>query len=136
MAVERGASIIDLGVRMAAGFMPRRATLGTFTATGTGSAVQTDGTPYPQGRYVPGDRVVHTVTVQGSFTASVELQGSQDNQTWFTLTPDSVPAGSVTSGAFTAPGVAVYRGAYRTLQAVCSAYTSGTVTVLIESAQP
>lgn len=136
MAVPRGASVIDLTARMTAAYTPRRAVLATFTATGTGVPVQIDGSPWPGNRFTPGDRVVHTVTVQGTFSASVTIQGSQDNHTWFTLTPDAVPAGSVTSGAFTAPGVGVYRGAYRTLQAVCTAYTSGTATVLIDSSQP
>lgn len=136
MAVPRGASVIDLTARMVAGFTPRRAVLATVTATGAGVPVQIDGSPWPGNLYTPGDRVVHTVTVQGTFAATVTIQGSQDNQTWFTLTPDTVPAGAVASGAFTAPGVAVYRGAYRTIQALCTAYTSGTATVLIDSAQP
>lgn len=133
MSVPRGANIADMEARMAASYVPRRGQA-TVTAVGTPPMTNPDtGDVLPGGLFYPGDRTIHTVTVQGTFSATVAVQGSPDNQTFQTLIPDTVPAGSDTSGSITAPGVFVYRGNYRSLRVTCTSYTSGTATMLVES---
>ncbi|MCL8207202.1 MAG: hypothetical protein K6V97_03890 [Actinomycetia bacterium] len=131
--IPRGQNILDMQARMAASYVPRH---GQVTVTAADTPPVTDpetGNALPGGLFYPGDRTLHTVTVQGTFSATVAVQGSQDNQTFQTLIPDATPAGSQTSGSISAPGVFVYRGNYRSLRVTCTSYTSGTATVLIES---
>lgn len=133
MSVTRGANIIDMQARMAASYVPRLGGV-TVTAVGTPPITNPDtGDILPGALFYPGDRTLHSVQIQGTFTATLAVQGSQDNQNFQTLIPDSVPAGSDSSGAISAPGVFVYRGNYRSLRIVCTAYTSGTAIGLIES---
>lgn len=135
MSVPRGVNILDMQARMAQSYVTKRANLGTATAVAVLVATQDDGMPLPGNLYYPGDRSLHTVTVQGTFDATVEIQGSRDNVNWQTLTPTTVPAGTDSSGSITAPGVFVYQGSYRSLRAQCTAYTSGSAAILIESAR-
>ncbi len=135
MSVPRGVNILDMQARMTQSYVTKRANLGTASAVGTLVATQDDGYPLSGNLYYPGDRTWHTVTVEGTFDATVAIQGSRDNINWQTLTPTTIPAGSDSSGAITAPGVFVYQGSYRSLRAVCTAYTSGTATILVESAR-
>ncbi len=133
MTVQRGANISDMQARMAASYVPRR---GEAAVSATGSPTITDpatGDTLPGGLFYPGDRNLHTVVVQGTFTATLSVQGSQDNETFQTLIPDATPAGTQTSGAISAAGIFTYRGNYKSLRVNCSAYTSGTATALIES---
>ncbi len=133
MTVQRGANISDMQARMAASYVPRRGEA-PIIATGTPAITDpTTGDTLPGGLFYPGDRNLHTVVVQGTFTATLSVQGSQDNENFQTLIPDASPAGAETSGAISAPGVFVYRGNYKSLRINCSAYTSGTATALIES---
>ena len=135
MRVPRGVNILDMQARMTQSYVTKRANLGTAAATGILTATQDDGMPLAGGLYYPGDRTLHTVTVQGTFDATVAIQGSRDNLNWQTLTPTTVPAGADTTGSITAPGVFVYQGSYRSLRAQCTAYTSGSATILVESAR-
>lgn len=135
MSVPRGANITDMTARMAASYVPRRA---TASVAATGTATWTDpltGDALPGGLFYPGDRTEHTLTVQGTFSATVALQGSQDNVAFQTLTPDTSPAGSESGGAITADGVFVYHGAYRSLRITCTAYSSGTAVMVVDSAR-
>lgn len=133
MSVTRGNNILDMQARMAASYVPRRGAV-TITATGTPPVTNPDtGDTLPGGLFYPGDRTLHTVQIQGTFTATLAVEGSQDNQAFQTLIPDSTPAGSDSSGAISAAGVFVYRGNYRSLRVTCTAYTSGTATGLIAS---
>jgi hypothetical protein len=119
--------------RMTASYVPRFAGV-AVTAEGIPALTDPDtGDVLPGGLFYPGDRTLHTVTVQGSFAATVAVQGSPDNQTFQILSPTTVPAGSATDGDISAPGVFVYQGNYRSLRVTCTAYTSGTATVRIES---
>lgn len=131
--VPRGSNISDMTARMAASYVPRH---GAVTVTGTGTPAITDpltGHPLPGGLFYPGDRTIHMVQVQGTFSATLTVEGSPDNVTFQALIPDSVPAGSDSSGAISAAGVFRYLGNYRSLRIQCSAYTSGTAQVVIES---
>lgn len=133
MTLARGANIADMQARMAASYAPRR---GQASVSEVGVAPITDpvtGHDLPGGLFYPGDRNLHTVLVQGTFSLTLSVQGSQDNVTFQTLTPDAAPAGTDTSGAISAPGAFVYRGNYLSLRVDCSTYTSGTATTLIES---
>ncbi len=135
MAVPRGANISDMNARMAASYAPRR---GQATVTGTGIAAVTDpttGNPLPGGLFYPGDRSIQMVQVQGTFSATITIEGSQDNVNFQVLAPDIAVAGSGNDnlGAITGAGVYRYLGNYRSLRVNCTAYTSGTATVLLES---
>jgi hypothetical protein len=135
MSVPRGRSITDLNARMAATFATRRA---TATVTTTGPAPWSDPTTdqtLPGGLFYPGDLNLHTVTVQGTFSGTLALQGSADNATFQTLLPTATLAGSASSGAISAPGIFVYQGNLKSLRVDASAWTSGTATVLIESSR-
>ena len=133
MSVPRGNNILDMTARMTASYVPRRGAV-TVSATGTAPVTNPDtGDALPGGLFYPGDRNLHSLQVQGTFVATVAVQGSQDNVNFQTLVPDSTPAGSDSSGAISAAGVFVYRGNYRSLRVTCTAYTSGTATGLIES---
>ncbi len=133
MAVPRGVNISDMNARMAASYVPRRATLGTAEAVEILTAVDEFGNPIPGNIFYPGDRTLHTVTVSGTFDADVVVQGSPDNVNWQTLVPTTIPTGSTSAGTISAPGVFVYQGNYRSLRGNCTSYTSGTAVVQVES---
>lgn len=131
--VPRGANISDMNARMAAAYASRR---GQTTVTGTGIAAVIDpttGRPLPGGLFYPGDHSIQMIQVQGTFDATLTIEGSQDNVTFQTLIPDFVPAGTDSSGAISAPGVYRFLGNYRSLRVNGTAYTSGSATVLLES---
>lgn len=135
MSVPRGVNILDMQARMTQSYVTKRANLGTAAAVGALTATQDDGMPLAGNLYYPGDRTLHTVTVQGTFAATVVIQGSRDNINWQTLIPTAIPAGSDSSGSITAPGFFVFQGSYRSLRANCTAYTSGSAEILVESAR-
>ena len=83
------------------------------TATGSSSAV-------------PFTRETATIHVEGTFTATVLIEVSNDGgTTWQT----AVQAGTTTAASFTAAGVAVILGPFEKLRARVSAYTSGSINV-------
>jgi hypothetical protein len=131
--VPRGANISDMNARMAAAYASRR---GEASVQGIGVAAvmnPTTGQAWPGGLLYPGDHSILMVQVQGTFTATITIEGSQDNTVFQTLIPDSVPAGTDSQGAISAPGVYRFLGNYRSVRVNGTAYTSGVATVLLES---
>ena len=127
-------SITDITARAFGAELPIRSTLATAAAAvGVQSATGESGEPRPGGLHYPGARSLHTVTLTGTFSATAQVEGSQDNQTFFALTPTAVPAGTNSTASLTAEGVYVYQGAYRSLRLNITAYTSGAVSAQVES---
>lgn len=102
--------------------VPLRTILGTnLAALATGSVVaDTAG------------RTVHTVQIAGTFSATVNIMGCDDDLDFVALEPTSVIAGTAPSGAnITTPGIYVFRTSALLLRADVTAYTSGTITEIV-----
>jgi len=75
---------------------------------------------------VPFTRDTATFHVQGTFTATVKIEVSNDGgTTWQT----AVQAGTTTAASLTAAGVLVVSGPFEKLRATVTGYTSGSISV-------
>ena len=128
-------SITDVTIRAFGAQLPVRSILASGAqATGVQVATDTAGNVRPGGLHYPGARALHTLTIEGTFSATVQLEGSQDNATFFPLAP-TVLAGTASGAAITAPGVYTVTGSFRSLRLNVTAYTSGSIDSLVESTQ-
>ena len=129
-------SITDITARAFGSELPQRSVLATDAqTTGVQAATGEGGQPRPGGLHYPGARSLHTVTLTGTFSATAQVEGSQDNVTFFPLAPTAVPSGTASGASLTAAGVYVYQGSYRSIRLNVTAYTSGSVSAQIESAK-
>ncbi len=129
-------SITDITARAFGAMLPQRSILATdATGTGVQSATGEGGEPRPGGLHYPGARTLHTVNLAGTFSATAQVEGSQDNQTFSALTPTFILAGTASGASLTAAGVYAYQGSYRSLRLNITAYTSGALSSDIESAK-
>jgi len=104
---------------------------GTLSAAGTTCATS--------GACVQFDRIsdngVMGVQLSGTFTATVQFEGTMDGDNWVSLTA-IVPGTLSTATSATAAGAwQVNTGAMKSVRVRCSAYTSGTITVQMNFAK-
>ena len=73
-----------------------------------------------------------SVQITGTFTATVTFEVSNDGTNWVAVEL-TTPAGAAAATTATAPGIFVGPLCYQMFRARCSAYTSGTAVVTIQT---
>lgn len=81
-----------------------------------------------------GPRKRHTVTVEGTFSATLQVQGSTPGSVdFFPLVPAESFGGSASGASISAPGIYVFTVLIDRIQVSLTSYTSGSVTVRVLS---